>query len=226
MHTKGENIVMKYLKLKCQPLDELLGGGLEIGSITEIFGEPGSGKTNFCLQASRECVLTGKKVGYINSGSLSSERLKQLCENEDCIEIPSDILFFNPSSYEEQENMIHDVIKIKNLGLIVLDTFNFFYRLMVEDDETYANRSLNRQITELQIAANENNISVIIAGQVYSAKNDDVKPFGGRIIERMVKTILKFEKIKTGNRQATIIKHPSQPIGNKTIFSITSVGLE
>ena len=217
---------MQFLKLRCQPLDELLGGGLEIGSITEIYGEPGSGKTNFCLQASRECVLSGKKVGYITAGSISSERLKQLCENDDCRNIPSEVLFFNPSNYEEQEEILHEALKIKNLGLLVLDSFNAFYRLMVEDDETYANRSLNRQITELQIAANENDISVIIAGQVYSAENDDVKPFGGRIIERMVKTILKFEKIRTGNRQATIIKHPSQPIGNKTIFSITAVGLE
>ena len=50
---------MKRLPLKCKPLDVLLGGGLERKTITEIYGEAGSGKTNLCLQASRECVVNG-----------------------------------------------------------------------------------------------------------------------------------------------------------------------
>ena len=70
------------------------------------------------------------------------------------------------------------------------------------------------------------NIFVIITGQVYSTKNDDVKPFAGKGIERVVKTIIKFEKIGTGKRKATIIKHPSQLIGKYAIFKITSQGLE
>ena len=53
---------MKRLSLKCKPLDDLLGGGIESKTITEIFGESGSGKTNLCLQASIECAASGKKV--------------------------------------------------------------------------------------------------------------------------------------------------------------------
>lgn len=217
---------MKRLQLRCKPLDDLLEGGIEINSITEIYGEAGTGKTNLCLQSSRECAASGKKVAYIDSGVVSSERLKQLCNDKDCKTILSNILFFNPSSFEEQEKMIKTALELKDLGLIVLDTFNSFYRLMLENDEKFADRSLNRQITELQIAAMEKNIYVIIAGQIYSTENDDVKPFGGRFIERMVKSIIKLEKISSGKRQATIIKHQSQPIGKKAIFSITAKGLE
>lgn len=215
---------MKRLQLKCKPLDDLLDGGIETNSITEIYGEPGSGKTNLCLQASRECAATGKKVAYIGSGGVSSERLKQMCK--DCKTILPNILFFNPSSFKEQEKMIKNALKVKDLDLIVLDTFNSFYRLMLETDEKFADRSLNRQITELQLAAMEKNLYVIIAGQVYSTKNDDVKPFAGRVIERMVKTIIKLEKIGSGKRQATIIKHQSQPKGKKAVFTITAKGLE
>ena len=217
---------MKPLLLKCKPLDDILNGGMERNSVTEIYGEPGSGKTNLCLQASRECAASDKKVAYIDSVGVSLERLKQICENKDCNTILSNILFFNPSTFEEQEQMIQDALKIKDLDLIVVDTFNSFYRLMLEDDEKFADRSLNRQITELQIAANEKNIFVLIIGQVYSTENNDVKPFGGRVIERMVKTIIKLEKLNRGKRQATLIKHQSQPKGKKAIFSITSEGLE
>jgi DNA repair protein RadB len=217
---------MNLLKTNCQPLDELLGGGINSKTITEIYGEPGSGKTNFCLQASRECAEKGKIVAYIVSGGLSLERLNQLCMDSDSKKIFSRILFFKPTSLKQQEEMINNAIKIKNLGLIVLDTFNHFYRLTIEHDETFANRSLNRQITELSVVAKKKNIFVIISGQVYSTKNDDVKPFAGKGIERIVKTILKFEKINIGKRKATIIKHLSQTIGKDTIFKITAKGLE
>ena len=220
------NFKMSSLKIKCQSLDDLLKGGIESKAITELYGEPGSGKTNFCLQASRECAVKGKKVAYIVSDSLSLERLNQLCKDYDSKKIFTQILFFKPSSLKHQEEMIKDALKIDNIGLSVLDTFNFFYRLALEDDEKFADRSLNRQITELQIGAMKRNIVVIITGHVYSTKNDDVKPFAGKGIEHLVKTILKLEKISVGKRQATIIKHPSQTIGKKAVFKITAKGLE
>lgn len=217
---------MKHLKLRCKSLDDLLGGGIEYNSITEVYGEPGSGKTNLCLQASRECAIKNKKVVYIFNGVFSLERLKQICRKENYEKILSNIIFFNPQSFIEQEKIIKKTIKMKDISLIVLDTFNSFYRLMIEVDETYAGRSLNRQITDLQIASMEKDISVIIAGQVYTTEKNDVKPFGGRIIERMVKSIIKLEKIDIGKRKATIKKHKSKTIGDNAIFKITKHGLE
>jgi len=217
---------MNRLKIKCEPLDNLLDGGIENKSITEIYGEAGSGKTNFCLQASRECANNNKKVAYIDSDGVSLERLNQICKDYDSKKIFTQILFFNPSSLKQQEEMIKNVIKIKNLDLIVLDTFNFFYRLVLEDDEKFAIRSLNRQITDLQISAMKKNIYVIITGQVYSTENNDVKPFAGKGIDHIAKTIIKLEKIGIGKRLATIIKHRSQPEGKKASFTITAQGLE
>ncbi len=217
---------MKHLSIKCKPLDDLLGGGLESKSITEIYGEAGSGKTNFCLQASRECALSGKKTAYIDSEGVSLERLNQICTGHDRKKIFTNILFFNPSTLKQQEEMIKNVLKLKDLELIVLDTYNMFYRLSLEDDEKSAIRSLNRQITDLLIASIKKDIFVVITGQVYSIENDDVKPFSVRGVEHMAKTIIKFEKIGIGKRQATIIKHRSQPEGNKAIFTVTATGLE
>ena len=217
---------MKRLQLKCHSLDDLLGGGIESKSITELYGEAGSGKTNICLQAARECANNGKKVAYIDSEGVSSERLNQICKNHDCEKTLSNILFFNPSSFEEQEEMIKKAMNIKDVELIILDTFNLLFRLNQEDDEKFAIRSLNRQITDLQIGSMKKNLYAIIAGQVYSVENDDVKPFAGRGIEHVAKTIIKLEKIGLGKRQATIMKHRSQPEGKKAIFSINAQGLE
>jgi len=217
---------MKRLQFKCKPLDNLLGGGLESNTITEIYGEAGSGKTNLCLQASRECASIGGKVAYIDSDGVSVERLRQICKDYDYKKILSNILFFNPSSFEEQEKMINNAVKINDVGLIVVDTFNMFYIVKLEDDEEGANRSLNRQLTNLQLAARKKDIYVILSGQVYTSENDDVKPFAGRGVEHMAKTILKLEKTGFGRRQATIIKHRSQSEGKKAFFTITAKGLE
>jgi len=217
---------MKRLKLKCEPLDTLLGGGIENGAITEIFGEAGSGKTNFCLQAARECASDGKKVAFIDSEGVSLERLSQICQKYDYKKILSNILFFNPMSFDEQEKMLNNAIQMKDVSLIVFDTFNMFYRMLFEEDDKSTGRSFNRQITDLQVAARKKNIYVLIAGQVYSDENGDVKPFAGRGIEHMAKTIVKLEKIGIGKRQAVIMKHRSEPEGKKTFFTITINGLE
>jgi len=217
---------MGYIQLKCKPLDDLFNGGIEKNAITEIYGEPGSGKTNVCIQASRECAIKNKKVSYIFSGKLSLERLKQICKKEDYKKIFSKIIFLNPTSFKEQEKIIQKTLKMNDISLIVLDTFNSFYRLMLETNEKFADRSLNRQITDLQIAAMEKNLSVIITGEVYTSKKNEIKPFGGRIIERMVKTVVKLEKIDIGKRKATLIKHQSKKTGENAFFKITQNGLE
>ena len=217
---------MKHLQLQCKPLDDLLGGGIESNTITEIYGEGGSGKTNFCLQAAREGASLGKKVAFIDSEGVSVERLSQICEGYNFKQILSKILFYNPFSFEEQEKMINNAVEIKDVGLIVVDTFNLFYRIMLEYDKEGAIRSLNRQVTNLQVAAREKDIYVVVAGKVYSTENDDVKPFSWKGVDRMAKTILKLEKTGAGKRTATIIKHRSQTIGRKAYFTITSKGLE
>ena len=218
---------MSILKLGCKPLDDLIGGGIESGIITKIYGEAGAGKTNLCLQVSRECVVVGSKVAYIDTEGVSVERLKQMCtDNYDYKKILDNILFFSPASFENQEKMIHDAIKIKDIGLIVVDTINMFYRVNLEDDIEGAMRSFTRQVANLQIAAREKDFHVIIAEQVYTDKNGDIKPFTNRDTEHMIKTIVKLEKTGVGERQATIIKHRSQPEEKHAIFKITAIGLE
>ena len=87
---------MKRLKINCKPLDDLLGGGIESKSITEVYGEAGSGKTNLCLQLSRECAKNGKKVDYIDCEGVSLERLNQLLEGYNNKDILSNIYFYQP----------------------------------------------------------------------------------------------------------------------------------
>ena len=215
---------MDKLPLDCS-LDKLLEGGIEAGIITEIYGEGGTGKTNICIQAAKKCIENGKRVVYIDTEGISKERLLQVFKDKKKLE---KILFFFPFSLKEQEEMVEKAIKI-DAGIIILDSANLFYRLEMNEDEARATRSLTKQLVTLQIEARKMNIPVIITSQVYSA-GDDIKPFAGRSIDHIAKTIIKIEKAGTENgrekRKATIVKHRSLPEGKSIYFFITEDGIE
>jgi len=215
---------MKKLKTRCISLDSLFGGGIEPGVITMVYGESGTGKTNFCLQLSRESAKDNKVV-YIDSEGVSLERLHQICGDK-YNKIVDNILFFKPGSLEDQENTIKKIKKIKKTGLIIIDTINLFYRMKLEDDKEAAMRSFLRQMGNLQMIAREKNIPIIVVEQVYTDKNGEIKPFTHRETDHMVKNMVRFDKKDTGVRSATIIKHRSQPEGKTTTFRITGNGLE
>ena len=218
---------MSTLKLDCNPIDNLLGNGIESGIITKIYGEAGVGKTNFCLQTSRNCVNNGGKVAYIDTEGVSIIRLKQICQEKyDYKKILDNILFYNPNSLENQEKTITEATNIQGVKLIIVDTINLFYRFNLEDDTEATMRSFNRQVANLQIAAREKDIYVILTEQVYTDKSGEIKPFTNRETEHMAKTTIKLEKIGIGKRKATIIKHRSQPEGKNALFAITNTGLE
>ncbi|MEM2934853.1 MAG: DNA repair and recombination protein RadB [Candidatus Thermoplasmatota archaeon] len=214
----------KKLKLNCS-LDNLLEGGIEHGIITEIYGEGGTGKTNICIQASKSCTIEGKKVVYIDTEEISKERVIQIIKEKKLLE---KILFFSPFSMKEQEEMLKKAMKIDS-GLIILDSANLFYRLEMTDDEAKATRSLTNQLINLQIEARKRDIPVLITSQVYSV-GEEVKPFAGRSMDHIAKTIIMLEKIGSKNgkeiRKATIMKHRSLPEGKSAIFLITQDGIE
>jgi DNA repair protein RadB len=212
---------MKLL-LNCQPLDNLLGGGIESGTLAQFYGEAGSGKTNICLQAACSCVSNeGKRVAYIDTEGVSIERLLQIGGKNFKLD---KILFFRPYSLEEQERMVRSAAKL-NVGLIILDTISMYVRLRYHDDPDGCAGPILRQLEILHITAHKKDIPVIITSQVYSAKND-IRPYGGVAVEYIAKTIVKLEKLGIGKRKATIIKHRSLPEGKSVEFLLTNTGLK
>ena len=59
-------------------LDDLLGGGLERRTITQIYGEPASGKSTLCLMAAVATLRAGGSVIYIDTEGFSVERFTQV----------------------------------------------------------------------------------------------------------------------------------------------------
>ncbi|MDI6886255.1 MAG: ATPase domain-containing protein [archaeon] len=66
----------------CKNIDELLGGGFESGTVTQLYGEAGSGKTNICLQVAVECARKGKSIIFIDTEGFSPERFLQIASSK------------------------------------------------------------------------------------------------------------------------------------------------
>ena len=217
---------MERTPLGCPKFDRLLGGGIESGCVTMIYGEAGAGKTNVCLQVARNVAESGRKVIYLDTEGLSKERLAQLFKgNEDAIR---NILISEVHSLEEQTDRIEMASKIVSSGvssLIIIDSLTMFYRL--RHDEFKARNEFVRQTEMLLEIARKYDVSVLITSQVYSSLTSGrVEFLGGHALNHNAKTILRLEKLDNGRRKAVIVKHRSLPEGRSTYYIITETGIE
>jgi DNA repair protein RadB len=215
--------------LGCRALDDLLGGGVEEGCITLLHGEAGSAKTNFCLLLARNVVRAGKKVIYIDTEGVSMERLRQIC-GDDFDLVARNILFSEPYSFEEQENLIDKAAKLAEnnpeVGIIIIDSITMHYRLTMRDetrrDERY---SLTRQIAKLLRVSRTRGIPVVVTSQVYTDIDTGAfLPLGGHMLSHNAKTIVRFEKAGPSKRVAVLEKHRHREEGSRASFRITQEG--
>jgi DNA repair protein RadB len=209
-------------------LDTLLGGGLELRTITQFYCEPASGKSTLCLVAAVSCLRAGHAVAWIDSEGFSTERFRQIA-GEDTEKIAERFFLFEPVDFEHQGSMILEVEKILKAhkpGLLVIDSATALYRTDLEKGRD-AMQALTRQMLHLLGYAKRYEIPVIITNQVYM---DTVKNtfygLGGTALEHLSKAIVRLEKTETpGVRRARLVKHRSRPEGASFEYEITGDGI-
>ncbi|NYT00763.1 MAG: DNA repair and recombination protein RadB [Methanocellales archaeon] len=211
----------------CKKIDELLGGGFEVGTVTQLFGVAGSGKTNICLQLAIETVKRGKKVVYIDSEGFSPERFGQIA-GEDVEKIAKDIVIYEPLNFEQQYSAIKDLEKmIDGVGVIIHDSAVSFYRFELDEERGIElKRELANQIACLLQLARKYDVAVVITNQIYmDIDNGKFHPIGGNMVEHLSKAIIQLEKQDKGKRRAILRKHRSRPEGVSCEFVLTQDGV-
>lgn len=78
----------QQIKFNVESLDQLTEGGVDVGSITEIFGEAGSGKTQLAMQLALNCVLSmehgglgGKAIFISTDKHVPTKRLAEMASH-------------------------------------------------------------------------------------------------------------------------------------------------
>ncbi|RQG96945.1 AAA family ATPase [Natrarchaeobius oligotrophus] len=143
----------------CGPVDELLGGGFERGTVTQLYGSPAAGKTNLALSAAVETAVAGGTVVYIDTEGVSVDRFEQLLSARvdgetdartrtleatepdgdrdgsadpaaDVESIASRIVIEDALDFDEQAEAVRDVEDFaERADLVVVDSATGFYRL-------------------------------------------------------------------------------------------------
>ncbi len=216
------------MSLACEPLDDVLGGGLEKGIITNVYGASGTGKTNVCVQAIASCLEGGGTALFIDTeGGFSTERFLQMHEDRESLER---LVLMEPTTFEEQKeafNRLGDVVEDEDIDLVVVDSLVALYRIRLREEASKSNTELSRQLSVLSKVARENNIPVLVTNQVYSPlESEELRMVGRDVPTYWSKCLLQLEKAGKNVRRAEVKKHRSRPEGLEAEFSITDEGLK
>jgi DNA repair protein RadB len=221
-----------HVSTGCDGLDGVLGGGFPRGAVSQVYGEPSTGKTNICMQTAVETVEDGGGVVYIDTEGLSLERLRQI-GGENIEDSAHDFIIKDVYDFDEQAVAVRDVESLAaDTDLVVLDSATGLYRVeqQQQDDEESALRRLTRQVTQLTGMARRYDLAVVATNQIYTAvesTTEEIAPLGGRAMEHWTKIIMRLERSAVSEkRQATVEKHPSKRSGVDTEFRITDSGVE
>ncbi len=220
----------------CASIDELLGGGFERGTVTQLYGPPAAGKTNLALSGAIEAAAGGETAVYLDTEDLSIDRFEQIAAaraaDDDALDrLASRVVVQSAHDFDEQAEAVRDVADFaERAGFVALDSATGFYRVARLDesdrDAGDALRTVANQVTHLLGLARRHDIAIVITNQVFSDPDgDDARPLGGHTLEHWSGAILRLDRFRGGNRRATLEKHRSKPAGETARFRITGEGL-
>jgi DNA repair protein RadA len=220
--------------------DELLGGGIETGAITECFGEFGSGKTQIAHALAVNCQKQDPNAVavYIDSeNTFRTERIKQLAEGAglDPQKVLANIKVakaFNSDHQMLLADKVDDLINKQglNVRVVIVDSLTAYFRAEFVGRGTLAERQqkLNKHLHRLSRLAHQNNLSVYVTNQVMARPDmffgDPTAAIGGNIVGHASTFRIYLRKGKKGSRVAKLIDSPSLPEGEASFF-VESEGL-
>ncbi|CAG8438381.1 recombinase rad51 [Rhizophagus irregularis] len=235
-----------YITTGSKELDKLLGGGIETGSITEIFGEFRTGKSQICHTMSVACQLPielggaeGRCVYIDTEGTFRPERLVSIAErfglvSEDALDNVAIARAYNTD--HQMTLLLHAAAMMaeSRFALMIVDSATALYRTDFSGRGELAARQMHlaKFLRNLQRLADEFGIAVVITNQVVASVDgaasmfggDTKKPIGGNIIAHTSTTRLYLRKGKGECRICKIYDSPCLPEGDAT-FAISDGGI-
>jgi len=223
-------------------LDRILGGGVETQSITEVFGEFGSGKTQLAHQLSVNVQLpieagglNGKALYVDCEGTFRPERIVSMAKalGLDPKETLKNIIFARAYNSDHQMLIIEqakDIIETENVKLVVVDSVTGHFRAEYPGRESLAERQqkLNRHLHALARLADIFNLAVFITNQVMSRPDaffgDPTQAVGGHVLFHVPGARIYLRKGKGGTRIARLVDSPYLPQA-EAIFIIKEEGV-
>lgn len=162
-------------------LDRVLGGGIVVGSLVLVGGDPGIGKSTLLLQMCYVLTKKERKVLYVSG----EESIRQIRMRADRLKVSDGSMLLLA---ETSLNRVEETIRQTAPEVVIIDSIQTIYR-----EETEAAPGSPGQIKEATASllrlAKGLGITIFIIGHV--TKEGTVA--GPRMLEHMVDTVLYFE---------------------------------
>nr|SVE83754.1 EOG090X0906 [Daphnia pulex] len=226
-------------------LDKLLGGGIETGSITEIFGEFRTGKTQLCLTLAVTCQLPidsggaeGKCLYIDTEGTFRPERLLAVAERyglsgSDVLDNVACARAFNTDHQSQLLIQASAMMADSRYALLIVDSATALYRTDYSGRGELSARQMHlaRFLRMLLRLADEFGVAVVITNQVVAQVDgaamfaaDPKKPIGGNIMAHASTTRLYLRKGRGETRICKIYDSPCLP-ESEAMFAILPDGI-
>jgi len=209
-------------------------GGLDVASLTLIYGEAETGKTTIAMQCSANCAKNGYKTMFIDSErTFSSRRLSQIAP-DNYNEISELIILVRPEDFREQTALVDHLTDYlnKNFKLVVFDTITSLYRLRIAESPSKTfelNRELNRQLAVLAQTAKTQKIGVLLTSQVHAVFDGSpisIEPVATRVLKFWADTVLALKLTDNPSIiRAEVEKNPAKLVSTKYELRIEQTGV-
>ncbi|KAK5648866.1 hypothetical protein RI129_003758 [Pyrocoelia pectoralis] len=242
-HLKRSDVI--FLTTGSKELDRLLGGGIETGSITEIFGEFRTGKTQLCHTLAVTCQLSldnnggeGKCLYIDTEGTFRPERILSIAERYKFSgqRVLDNIGYARAYNTDHQMKLLVQASAImvdSRYSLIIVDSATSLYRTDYSGRGELSARQIHlaRFLRMLLRLADEFGVAVLITNQVVAQVDgaamfnaDPKKPIGGNIIAHASTTRLYLRKGRGETRVCKIYDSPCLP-ESEAMFAINADGI-
>ncbi|KAG7387978.1 recombinase rad51 [Phytophthora boehmeriae] len=226
-------------------VDELLKGGIETGSITELFGEFRTGKTQLCHQLCVTCQLPvdrgggeGKALYIDTEGTFRPQRLQAIAERYglDGDSVLDNVAFARAYNSEHQMQLLIQASAMmaeSRYALVIVDSATALFRTDYSGRGELAARQqeLAKFLRSLTRMADEFGVAVVITNQMTANPDsgmfakDPLQPIGGNIMAHASCTRLRLKKGRGENRVMKVVDSPILP-ESEAIYSITEQGIQ
>ncbi|PVD26083.1 hypothetical protein C0Q70_13751 [Pomacea canaliculata] len=242
-HQKRSEIIQ--LTTGSKELDKLLQGGFETGSITEIFGEFRTGKTQLCHTIAVTCQLPidmgggeGKAMYIDTEGTFRPERLLAVAERYGLSgsDVLDNVAYARAYNSDHQSQLLIQAAAMMSesrYAVLIVDSATALYRTDYSGRGELSARQMHlaRFLRMLLRLADEYGVAVVITNQVVAQVDgaamfsaDPKKPIGGNIIAHASTTRLYLRKGRGETRICKIYDSPCLPEA-EAMFAINADGI-
>ena len=223
----------------CKALDEMLGGGVETGAITELVGEFGTGKTQICHQLCVTVQLPPEKGGlsaravYIDTeGTFRPERIIQMA-NRFGVGLDSalkNVYYAKVRNLAEQVTCLvelKDLISEEKVKLVIVDSVIAHFKGIYESSDFLTRvHELALYLSELRKLALSRCVAVVITNRitVIPVSNGKVKVSGDPFVSMFVDYRISLHKVRENIRRATLV-FGRHCLRTSTLFKISEEGI-